>query len=134
VNHIPEVESSVGHDDDVAAIINSFGAALHDVTKPLAVLAQFEVRDGSQDLVEAAFAEASGSTAEEPGVLAYELHRERQAPTRFVIYERWRSLADLEAHLRTPYIRALRRVIGGAIVGAPQFRVLMPRTRSGVAA
>lgn len=132
MNHAPEfAHSSTDLDDDVSAIIASFGAALQDVSKPLAILAQFQVRDGTQDLVEAAFAEASVSTAEEPGVIAYQVHRERQAPTRFVVYERWRSLADLDAHLRTPYIRALRRVIDGAVVGTPEFRVLMPRAGSG---
>ncbi|HEX6537309.1 MAG TPA: putative quinol monooxygenase [Gemmatimonadaceae bacterium] len=131
MNHAPEVaDSSTDLDDDVSAIIASFGAALQDVGKPLAILAQFQVRDGTQDLVEAAFAEASVSTAEEPGVIAYQVHRERGAPTRFVVYERWRSLADLDAHLRTPYIRALRRVIDGAVVGTPEFRVLMPRAGS----
>lgn len=132
MNHAPEfAHSSTDLDDDVSAIIASFGAALQDVSTPLAILAQFQVRDGMQDLVEAAFAEASVSTAEEPGVIAYQVHRERQAPTRFVVYERWRSLADLDAHLRTPYIRALRRVIDGAVVGTPEFRVLMPRAGSG---
>lgn len=132
MNHAPEfAHSSTDLDDDVSAIIASFGAALQDVSEPLAILAQFQVRDGTQDLVEAAFAEASVSTAEEPGVIAYQVHRERQAPTRFVVYERWRSLADLDAHLRTPYIRALRRVIDGAVVGTPEFRVLMPRAGSG---
>lgn len=135
MNHAPEVaDSSTGLDDDVSAIIASFGAALQDVNQPLAILAQFQVRDGTQDLVEAAFAEASASTAEEPGVIAYQMHRERQAPTRIVVYERWRSLADLDAHLRTPYIRALRRVIDGAVVGTPEFRVLIPRTGAGRAA
>lgn len=135
MNRAPEVaDSSADADDEVSAIIASFGAALQDVTKPLAILAQFQVRDGTQALVEDAFAHASVSTANESGVIAYELHRERQAPTRFVVYEQWRSLADLEAHLRTPYIRALRRIIDGAMVGTPEFRVLMPRTASGEAA
>lgn len=118
--------STADQDDDVSAIIASFAGELQDVTKPLAILVQFHVRDGTQELVEAAFAEAGIWTAAEPGAIAYELHRERQAPTRFVVYERWRSLADLDAHLRMPYIHAVRRVIADAMVGAPAFRVLIP--------
>jgi quinol monooxygenase YgiN len=115
-----------GERDDVSAIIDAFAVQLYDVDKPFAILAQFEVRDGTQAAVEAAFAEASIPTAAEAGAITYTLHREREAPTRFVVYERWRSLGDLEAHLRTPYIRKVRRVIDDALAGAPVFRILMP--------
>ena len=77
MNRAPEVaDSSADADDEVSAIIASFGAALQDVTKPLAILAQFQVRDGTQALVEDAFAHASVSTANESGVIAYELHQD----------------------------------------------------------
>lgn len=121
-SHDPLTVSS----DDVSTIISSFAAALEDPRKPLALLAEFHVRQGTQDLVEAAFADIREPTAAESGVIAFELHRERREPTRFVVYERWRSLADLEAHLRTPYIRALRRLLDGLMVGVPEFRILTP--------
>lgn len=124
------IDPSTETHDDVSVIIAAFRAALENVAKPLAILAQFHVRDGTQELVEAAFANASISTANESGVIAYELHRERQAPTLFIVYEQWRSLADLDAHLRTPYIRELRRVIDSARLGEPEFRVLIPRRHS----
>ena len=126
-SHDPLTESS----DDVATIISSFAAALENPRKPLALLAEFHVRQGTQDLVEAAFADAREPTAAEPGVIVFELHRERGEPTRFVVYERWRSLGDLEAHLRTPYIRTLRRLLDGLIVGVPEFRVLTPTGEDG---
>ena len=42
-------------------------------------------------------------TESEVGVLAYQLHLEADNPDAFIVYERWRSLDALEAHLRTPY-------------------------------
>ena len=122
--------TSTGPDDDVSAIIAMFAEGLPDPTGPLAILVQFHVREGTQELVEAAFAEAGVATAAEPGAIVYGLHRERREPTRFVVYERWRSLADLEVHLRTPYITALRRLLDGLIIDTPEFRVLAPAGRA----
>ena len=43
-----------------------------------------------------------------------------------VVYERWRSLEDLELHLRTSYIAALRAEIDAAMEGQPSFQLLLP--------
>lgn len=115
--------------DEVGIIIAGFAAQLADPTKPLALLVRFTVADGTQAAVEAAFAAASGDTAREAGVLTYQLLREAAEPTRFVVYEHWRSLADLEAHLRTPYITRLRDRFTRLIIGEPEFRVLVPSAR-----
>jgi quinol monooxygenase YgiN len=42
------------------------------------------------------------------------------------VYERWKSLADLEAHLRTLYITTLISETDEVLGGAPEFQVLMP--------
>jgi quinol monooxygenase YgiN len=47
-------------------------------------------------------------------------------PTRYVVYERWQSLADLEAHLRTPHTTSLIAALTETLVGTPDFRVLTP--------
>jgi hypothetical protein len=39
--------------------------------------------------------------------VAYDLNRDVKEPTRYLIYERWKSLADIEAHLKGPYITTL---------------------------
>ena len=43
-----------------------------------------------------------------------------------MIYERWKSLADLDAHLKTNHIKALLAVLPDVSVGAPEVRVLLP--------
>jgi quinol monooxygenase YgiN len=56
---------------------------------------------------EAAFATAIAATRDEAGMIAYDLNRDENHRTQYVVYERWRTLADLERHLRTPYIQTL---------------------------
>lgn len=46
-------------------------------------------------------------TLAEPGALEYRLHRDQADPAVWILYESWRSRADLEAHFAQPYTRAL---------------------------
>ena len=112
--------------DEVGSIIAAFAAELGGRDRPLALIARFRVRAGAGSAIEKAFAEASVQTAGEAGVLAYQLHREPHDPDALVVYERWRSLEDLELHLRTSYIAALRAKIDAAMEGQPSFQLLLP--------
>jgi quinol monooxygenase YgiN len=112
--------------DEVGGIIATFAAQVGDHHQPLALIARFRVRAGAGSRIEKAFAEASVQTAREAGVLAYQLHREPDNPDAFVVYERWRSLEDLEGHLRTTYIAALRAEIDAVLEGQPNFQVMLP--------
>ena len=112
--------------DDVAAIVRAFETQLGDRAIPFAMIARFRVAEDSQARVEQAFEKAVPPTLGEPGVLAYEPHRDPTDTAGFVVYERWKSLDDLEAHLRTSYIAELRREIDAVITGAPEFNLLQP--------
>lgn len=112
--------------DEVGEIIAAFAAQVRDRRRPVALLARFRVRTGAGPGIEKAFAEAATQTAREAGVLAYQLHREPENADAFVVYERWRSLEDLEAHLRTSYVGALRAAIDAAIEGPASFQVMLP--------
>lgn len=43
-----------------------------------------------------------------------------------MVYERWKSLADWEAHLRMPYIGTLRDELEEMLAGLAEFHVLVP--------
>ena len=101
-------------------------ADMKDPGKPFTLLFLFQVKEGTQEKFEAAFAKASRPTHKEKGVLTYELNRDAKDETRYVLYERWKSLADLEAHLRTPYVTALLGELNEMRAGAPELHVLMP--------
>jgi quinol monooxygenase YgiN len=112
--------------DDNAAILRAFRAELRNPADPLAVLVRFKVKEADGEKVEAAFARVRSLTQNEPGSRAYELNRDPRDPGRFVVYEQWRSLADLEAHFRKDYFSALRAEFNELIIGAPEFQVLLP--------
>jgi quinol monooxygenase YgiN len=112
--------------DDVSAIVGAFETQLGSRTTPFAMIARFRVTEDSQARIERAFEKAVPPTLREPGALAYRPHRDPTATACFVVYECWKSLDDLETHLRTSYIVELRREIDAAIMGAPEFNLLRP--------
>ena len=44
-------------------------------------------------------------TREERGCLAYELHRDREDPHKFMFYEKFESQAALDAHVQSPHFQ-----------------------------
>ncbi|MFD1951554.1 putative quinol monooxygenase [Sphingomonas arantia] len=45
-------------------------------------------------------------TRSEEGSIDYHFHRDNDDPTVWIIYENWRSRADLDAHFEQPYTKA----------------------------
>ncbi len=112
--------------DDVSAIVGMFRSELADPTQPFILLARFRVHDGAHAEVERLFGGARIPTLREPGCVAFEMSRRANDARRFVVYERWKSLADLDAHLRMPYTIKLREAFNALIDGLPEFDVLVP--------
>lgn len=48
----------------------------------------------------------SAATRAESGCVAYDLYQSPETPSDFLRIERWKSIADLEAHKRLPQLRA----------------------------
>lgn len=94
--------------------------------KPFTLLVGLKVKVGEEKKLEAAFARAIKATRQEKGCLAYEFNRDTADPTRYLMYERWKSLAALEAHLKTDAIKALLAELPGLTAGAPAPQVLIP--------
>ena len=46
-------------------------------------------------------------TRKEPGCLCYNLHQSKADPTQFMFYEQWASKEALDAHGKTPHMKAL---------------------------
>lgn len=46
-------------------------------------------------------------TLKEEGSIGYVLHRDNDDPTVWILYETWRSRADLDAHFAQPYTKAM---------------------------
>ncbi len=75
---------------------------------PFGLLVTFDVRADATDAFERALLPAIAATWTEPGNHAYELARIGGTAGTYVLYERWRSVADLDWHLKSqPIVDAL---------------------------
>ena len=73
------------------------------------VVAHYRTKPGAGDEVAALLATYTPLVRSEPGCLCFAPHRSRDDPHAFVLYEKYRSLADLEAHrLSTHYAEIAR--------------------------
>ena len=73
---------------------------------PFGLLVTFTVRDDAHAAFEQRFAPAIEATRREPGNRTYELNRVA-GTSDYVLYEQWRSVADLDWHLKSAPIVTL---------------------------
>ncbi|MEN0111304.1 MAG: putative quinol monooxygenase [Planctomycetota bacterium] len=85
-----------------------------------------EVPEGGADALIAAMDAPTRGTLAEPGNLAYALSRDADNPQRFLLYERWRNVAALDAHLRQPYLVALLKQFADVLAKPPGVTVYAP--------
>jgi quinol monooxygenase YgiN len=101
-------------------------AAVKDPARPFTLVVRLKVKEGAAAKFEAAFARAAQATRQEKGNRAYDLNRDTQTATQYLLYERWQDLSALEAHLKTPYITKLLAETGDLLVAPPEISVLLP--------
>jgi quinol monooxygenase YgiN len=68
------------------------------LTMEFVVIAQYRVRAGEEDKVEAALREMVAPTRAEPGNLDYQVFRDPGDPAFFVLYERYADAAAFDEH------------------------------------
>lgn len=73
----------------------------------VSVIARAKARPGMEEGLRQAIQEAVGPTRSEEGCINYDLHQGTEDPSEFMLYENWRSKADLDAHLQLPHITTL---------------------------
>ena len=110
-------------DDPIIAFAKS---KLKDAGKPFTLIVSLQLKEGAGPKFEEAFAKALVATRKEKGCITYDLNRDAQDAKRYMVYERWKSLADLDAHLKTGHIKALLEVLPELIAGPPDLQILLP--------
>jgi quinol monooxygenase YgiN len=115
----------VAGEDKENPVITSVKSRLKNPDKPFTLIVRVQVKEGAEKQFEAAFAKAIPATRKEKGNLAYDLNRDTQDPSRYLVYERWKDLTALEAHLKTPHIKALLAELPKVTVGPPESQVLL---------
>jgi quinol monooxygenase YgiN len=116
----------VAGQDKENPVITAVKSRLKNPDKPFTLLVRVQVKEGVEKQFEAAFAKAITATRKERGNLAYDLNRDTQNPSHYLVYERWKDLAALEAHLKTPHIKALFAELPKVTDGAPESQILLP--------
>ena len=83
-------------------------AGSSEVPKDAVILtAIVKAKPGQEDAVKEALLSLVEPTRKEAGCLCYNLHQSKGDPTQFMFYEQWASQEALDAHVKTPHIRAL---------------------------
>lgn len=73
----------------------------------LTVVATMRALPGKEEELERRLKALIGPTREEAGCLDYDLHRQIDDASVFVMIERWTDKGELDKHLQTPYLREL---------------------------
>jgi len=77
------------------------------MSTPLTLIARLTAKSEHADLLGESLRRLIAPTTAEAGSLGYVLHRDNEEPDAWILYETWRSRADLDAHFDQPYTKAL---------------------------
>ena len=80
-------------------------------------IATLRAANGKSEMLGAALQELVSPTRAETGCLSYELHRGKDDREIWVVYERWNSPTDADAHLAQPYVQKFITRLGDLVVG-----------------
>lgn len=84
------------------------GVAKSEMPKEGVILvAMVKAKPGQEEAVKEALLALVEPTRKESGCLCYNLHQSKGDKTQFMFYEQWASKADLDAHGKMPYMKAL---------------------------
>ena len=97
-----------------------------DTTRPFTLVVVVRAKEGEGEKLEAAFKPAIKATRKEKGCVHYELNRDTQTAGRYLLYERWKNLEGLEAHLKSDHFKKLLEDLKEVVAGAPEARVMVP--------
>ncbi len=75
------------------------------MTTPFTISAKITARPGREADAARVLHDLLAPTHSEPGCIQYDMHRSLEDPRVFLFFENWKSKADWEAHMETPYLR-----------------------------
>jgi quinol monooxygenase YgiN len=103
-------------------ILDQAKEKVSDPTKPFTMVVVLTAKDGHGKELETLFQPAIQATRKEKGCIAYDLNRDLKEETKYYLYERWRSIAALEAHMETEHIKTLLGKLGDVVAGPPEVK------------
>jgi quinol monooxygenase YgiN len=106
------------------AVVKMVKAKVKDPTRTFALLVTFKVKAGNEKKFEAAFVPALAATRKEPGCVAYHLNRDPDHPNTYVMYESFKGVAGLQAHLKEKHTQILLDTVVPLCESGPDVKVL----------
>jgi quinol monooxygenase YgiN len=95
-----------------------------DEKKPFALLVTFKVKAGNEKKFEEAFVPALTATRKEPGCVAYYLNRDPDEAGTYIMYEHFKGLPGIEAHMKEKHTQTLLATVLPMCEGEPKIKVL----------
>ncbi|MBY5436507.1 putative quinol monooxygenase [Rhizobium leguminosarum] len=77
------------------------------MTDTMTLIARLTAKPDRAEMLGEALQLLVSPTRAEAGSIDYHLHRDNDDPTVWILYENWRSRADLDAHFQQPYTKAV---------------------------
>jgi quinol monooxygenase YgiN len=88
------------------------------------VIAVIAAKPGSEAVVEEALKALAVASRGDKGCVSYELFASDSIPGTFVTRERWRSQADIDAHMASAHIADVIATVGDHFDGFPSIHTL----------
>ena len=98
-----------------------------DYEGPFVLVVKLKTKAGKSDEFIKAFKKAAGKTRKEEGNMQYQLSRSFTENDSLMLYERWKSLDALDAHLKQPYIVKLLTDTEDILAEPPQLNAMQFR-------
>jgi quinol monooxygenase YgiN len=114
--------AAVAQDHPAVALVKS---KVKDPARPFALIVTIKAKAGKERDLEAVFAPCIAATKKEAGCLAYELNRDPDSPTTYVMFEKFRNVAALETHLKLAHTAKLFKDIAPLTDGDIQAKVYL---------
>ncbi len=82
---------------------------------PFNFIASFKANPGRETDIERILGAMVAPTRAEDGNVNYDLHQHQDDPTRYVLYEGWKSPEALEEHMATPHFQKMLEDLEGVV-------------------
>jgi quinol monooxygenase YgiN len=91
----------------------------------IGIIATLKIKPGKETEFEGVFRDLQDLVAKhEPGCLLYEVFKSRSQASTYVVMEKYKSQADLDAHRGTPHMAAAGPKLGATLDGRPAIELL----------
>ena len=91
------------------------------VDGPFTLIVNLKVKKGEEKALIKAAKPCIEASRKEKGCVTYELHQDREDPTKFVFFEKWKSVKDLQSHFGEEHVKKLLGALGDLLDGEPTF-------------